>query len=45
MLTDRDRMTGRYGLRDRDRMTGRCELKDRDRMTGDGAKNDGPILA
>jgi hypothetical protein len=45
VLTDRDRMTGRYGLRDRDRMTGRCELKDRDRMTGDGAKNDGPILA
>jgi hypothetical protein len=38
MLTDRDRMTGRYGLRDRDRMTGRCGLKDRDRMTGDGAK-------
>jgi|LakMenEpi03Aug12_release.lakeMendotaPanAssembly.Ray.scaffolds.fasta_scaffold2947699_2 hypothetical protein len=38
MLTDRDRMTGKYGLRDRDRMTGRCGLKDRDRMTGDGAK-------
>ena len=38
MLTDRDRLTGRYGLKDRDRMTGRCGLEDRDRMTGDGAR-------
>ena len=38
MLTDRDRLTGRYGLKDRDRMTGRCGLEDRDRMTGDEAR-------
>ena len=36
MLTDRDRMTGRYGLRDRGKVTGRCGLRDSDRVTGDG---------
>ena len=36
VLTDRDRMTGRYGLRDRGKMAGRCGLRDSDRVTGDG---------
>ena len=36
VLTDRDRMTGRYGLRDRGKMAGKCGLRDSDRVTGDG---------
>ena len=36
VLTDGDRMTGRYGLRDRGKMAGKCELRDSDRVTGDG---------
>jgi hypothetical protein len=36
VLIDRDRMTGRYGLRDRGKMAGKCGLRDSDRVTGDG---------
>jgi hypothetical protein len=36
VLTDRDRVTGKYGLRDRGKMAGKCELRDSDRVTGDG---------
>ncbi len=45
MLTDKDRMTGRYGLTDRDKMTGRCGLEDRDKVTGDGARMTNRYLA
>ncbi len=36
VLTDRDRVTGKYGLRDRGKMAGKCELRDSDQVTGDG---------
>jgi len=36
VLTDRDRVTGKYGLRDRGKMAGKCELRDSDRVTGYG---------
>ncbi len=36
VLTDRDRVTGKYGLRDRGKMAGKCGLRDSDRVTGDG---------
>ena len=36
VLTDRDRVTGKYGLRDRGKMAGTCGLRDSDRVTGDG---------